>query len=156
MRLLVAAVGRLRGGPEADLVEHYLTRATAAGRSAAFGPCDLVEVEAGQSGDAAREASLLLAAIPKGAQIILLDERGESWPSRLFGRKLAQWRDQGVPVIAFVIGGPNGADAAVKSAAHATLAFGPQTWPHRLARVMLAEQIYRAISIETGGPYHRD
>lgn len=156
MRIVIAAVGRLRGGPEADMTIDYLKRATAAGKPAALGPCDLAEVEAATSGDAAREADLLLKAIPKGATVIALDERGEAWSSRLFGQKLARWRDQGAPALTFLIGGPNGLAPAIKDAAHGQLAFGPQTWPHRLVRVMLAEQIYRAISIETGSPYHRD
>jgi 23S rRNA (pseudouridine1915-N3)-methyltransferase len=156
MRIQVIAVGRLRGGPEADMTADYLTRATQTGRSAGFGPCELTEVEAQVSGDPAREAELLLKSIPKGAMRIALDERGEAWPSRGFGRKLAGWRDQGVPACAFLIGGPNGLAPEVRESAEARLAFGPQTWPHRLVRVMLAEQIYRAISIETGGPYHRD
>lgn len=156
MRILIAAVGRLRTGPEADLTDDYLTRATNAGRGVGFGPCTLSEVEAQTSGDPAREADLLSRAIPKGALRIALDERGDPWTSRAFGRKLAAWRDQGLPAAAFLIGGPNGLAPDLRDAAEARLAFGPQTWPHRLVRVMLAEQIYRAISIETGSPYHRD
>jgi 23S rRNA (pseudouridine1915-N3)-methyltransferase len=156
MRIHVLAVGRLRSGPEAELTDDYLTLATQTGRPAGFGPCTLTEVEAQVSGDPAREADLLLKSVPKGAVRIALDERGEAWTSRAFGRKLASWRDQGSPASAFLVGGPNGLAADLRDGADARLAFGPQTWPHRLVRVMLAEQIYRAISIETGGPYHRD
>jgi 23S rRNA (pseudouridine1915-N3)-methyltransferase len=156
MRILIAAVGRLRGGPEADLTADYLTRATQAGRAIALGPCALSEVEAPVSGDPEREAELLAKLIPKGAVRVALDERGDALASRAFSRKLAQWRDQGAPAAAFLIGGPNGLTPDLRESADAVLAFGPQTWPHRLVRVMLAEQIYRAITIETGGPYHRD
>ncbi|MBU6373901.1 MAG: 23S rRNA (pseudouridine(1915)-N(3))-methyltransferase RlmH [Alphaproteobacteria bacterium] len=156
MRVLIAAVGRLRGGPEAELTADYLQRATSAGKPAALGPFELAEVEAGTSGDAAREADLLLKAVPKGAVRVVLDERGAPWTSRAFAERLARWRDQGVPAVAFLIGGPNGLAERVRAEADATLAFGPQTWPHRLVRVMLAEQLYRAVTIETGSPYHRD
>lgn len=149
-------MGRLKQGPEAALVEDYLARARQAGRSLGFTAVDCVEQEAATAGDKPREAELLRKATPAGAKIILLSERGEAWTSRKLSKTLAKWRDEGAPAIAFWIGGPDGTDAALDPLAHAKLAFGPATWPHKLARVMLAEQIYRAFSIEAGSPYHRD
>lgn len=156
MRLIIAAVGRLRSGPEAALTEDYLDRASKAGRPLALGPAQLIEVEAGVSGDAPREAELLLKSCPPGAKRILLDERGENWPSRRLADALERWRDSGAPACCFYISGPNGAAPTLAHAADATIAFGVQTWPHRLVRAMLAEQLYRAVSILAGSPYHRD
>jgi len=156
MRLVIAAIGRLRSGPEAELTADYLARATAAGRGIGLGPADLRELEAKPSGDQAREAALLLAEGPAGSVRIAMDERGEALPSRELAQRLARWRDQGVPGAVFCLGGADGLDESVRRSAQAVLAFGPQTWPHRLARVMLAEQLYRAVTILCGSPYHRD
>lgn len=156
MRLMIAAVGRLRGGPEADLTAEYLARIGPAGRGIGLGPAELKEVEARTAGDREREAELLLALAPEGARRVLLDETGEAWPSRRWARKLGAWRDEGVPAAVFFIGGPDGASERIRAGAAHTLAFGPQTWPHRLVRVMLAEQLYRAVTILCGSPYHRD
>lgn len=156
MRLLVAAVGRLRGGPEAEIAADYLARIGPLGRNLGLGPAELREVEAKSMGDREREGALLLAAAPAGARMILLDEAGEAWPSKLLAARLAHWRDQGVPAATFCIGGADGASQALKAAVHERLAFGPQTWPHRLVRVMLAEQLYRAVTILCGTPYHRE
>ena len=84
--------------------------------------------------------------------------RKSKWPvvAGDFAGNLAKWRDQGVPDLVFLIGGAEGYGDAVKSAVPETLAFGPQTWPHRFVRVMLSEQVYRAVSILAGTPYHKD
>jgi len=156
MRLLIAAVGRLRGGPEAELTADYLARIGPAGRAIGLGPAELKEVEAKTAGDREREAELLLSQAPDGAKRILLDETGEAWPSRRWAEKLGAWRDEGAPAAVFFIGGPDGASDRLRASAQHILAFGPQTWPHRLVRVMLAEQLYRAVSILCGSPYHRD
>ena len=113
-------------------------------------------MEAKPPGDVEREGDLLLAASPPGGVRVLLDERGEAWPSRALASRIATWRDQGRPALTFLIGGADGTSAAVKAAADARLAFGPQTWPHRLVRAMAAEQLYRAVTILCGSPYHRD
>ena len=155
MKLRVAAIGRVRSGPEALLCEDYLSRIGVAGRMLGLGPIDVVENEAPRAGDRAREAELLINAVPAGARRILLDERGDEWPSRTLSEKLARWRDGGTPCVCFWIGGPDGASAELRSAADDKLAFGPQTWPHKLVRVMLLEQIYRAVTILGGNPYHR-
>lgn len=155
MRITVAAVGRLGRAPEAALARDYLDRATATGRSLGLGPVELVEVEACRPGKAA-EAAALLAALPPDAHRIALDERGRAMGSRDFARQLEALRDSGVRRAAFLIGGADGLDPEVREGAAGLLAFGPQTWPHALVRVMLAEQLYRAVTILAGGPYHRD
>jgi 23S rRNA (pseudouridine1915-N3)-methyltransferase len=117
---------------------------------------EIVETETPRDGDKAGEAEWLLKAAPAGARKILLDERGDEWASRALASKLADWRDNGLGAACFWIGGPDGVSPALRQAADDKLAFGPQTWPHKLVRVMLAEQIYRAVTILSGSPYHRD
>jgi 23S rRNA (pseudouridine1915-N3)-methyltransferase len=156
LRILIAAVGRLRDAPEAQLTTDYLTRAANSGRQLGFKSVDLVEVEAKPPGDPRAEASALYRATPDEARKILLDERGSEWSSRQLAEKLARWRDDGLPCATFWIGGADGVSQSVKDNADEKLAFGRQTWPHRLVRVMIAEQIYRALTILCGTPYHRD
>jgi 23S rRNA (pseudouridine1915-N3)-methyltransferase len=156
VRILIAAVGRLRDSPEALLAADYLSRAAASGRGLGFKSVDLIEVEAKPPGDPRAEAAALFRATPDGARKILLDERGSEWASRQLAEKLARWRDDGLPSACFWIGGPDGAAQGLKDQAEEILAFGRQTWPHRLVRVMIAEQIYRAVTILSGNPYHRD
>jgi len=117
-------------------------------------PVEIVEVEARKPGKAAEAEAILARA--EGAHLIACDERGEAMASRAFAARLAALRDNGVRHLAFAIGGADGLDPAVRRAARRTLAFGPQTWPHALVRAMLAEQVYRAVSILAGAPYHRD
>lgn len=153
MRITCLVVGRLKSGPERDLVDEYLKRAGPIARSLGFRGIEEVEVAAGGGMDA--EAGRLLARIPAGAKCIRLDEFGKSRRSGDFADQLARWRDQGVPDLVFLIGGAEGYGEAVRAACPDTMAFGPQTWPHRLVRVMLAEQVYRAVSILAGTPYHK-
>jgi 23S rRNA (pseudouridine1915-N3)-methyltransferase len=154
MKIAIVAVGRLGRGPEAELVRLYAERAGAAGRALGLGPVELVEVEARKPGKAA-EAEALMAHLD-GAHLIACDEHGRQLTSRAFAAEIGKLRDDGVRRLAFVIGGADGLDSAILQAAKSTLAFGPQTWPHALARVMLAEQVYRAVSILARSPYHRD
>lgn len=156
MRLDVIAVGRLRGGPEAELCEDYIGRVNAVGRQAHLAPADLRELE--PKGGITRQSAgtALREALPKGYISVLLDERGESFSSRALAEKLAVWRDQGRSGVAFLIGGADGVDDTLRKDCDLLMAFGPQTWPHKLARVMVCEQIYRAVSLLTGSPYHRD
>lgn len=156
MRIVIAAVGRLRSGPEIDLVRDYVARANAAGKHLALAPVDHVEVEGKPPGDQRREAAALLAATPEKSKIVLLDEHGESWTSRQFAETLARWRDDGVGCVTFWIGGADGAAQALKDQADVKIAYGRQTWPHKLVRAMLSEQIYRAVMILGSTPYHRD
>lgn len=156
MRLLIAAVARLRDGPEAALSADYVARAAAAGRQLGFKSVELIEVEGKPPGDMRAESAALLRATPDNARKILLDERGAEWRSRQFAEKLARWRDDGAPCATFWIGGADGVAQSMRDRADESFALGRQTWPHKLVRVMLAEQIYRAITILAGAPYHRD
>ena len=149
-------MGRLRDGPEAALSADYVARAAAAGKQLGFKGVELTEVEGRPAGDQRAEAAALYRATPDDARKILLDERGAEWTSRQLAEKLARWRDDGIPCATFWIGGADGASQSVKDNADEKLAFGRQTWPHRLVRVMIAEQVYRAVTILCGTPYHRD
>ena len=155
MRLLVCAVGRLRAGPERDMVSDYLMRAGRTGAPLGLGPALLHEVEDRAGGGAAAEARLLQRAVPKGAAVCALDERGRMLSSPEFAALIAGWRDAGRPAAAFLIGGADGLDPGLRAGAAAAVSFGPMVWPHMLARVMLAEQLYRAAAILAGTPYHR-
>ena len=154
MKIAVVAVGRLGCAPEADLAKTYAERATVAGRALGIGPVEVVEVEARKSGKAA-EADALKPHL-EGAHVIACDEHGKALGSRVFAGEIAALRDRGVRRLALVIGGADGLDPGLMAAANGRLAFGPQTWPHALVRAMLAEQVYRAVTILVGSPYHRD
>ncbi len=145
-------MGRLGKSAEARLALDYVDRATAVGRTHGLGPVEIVEVEGRGPGGA---APALLERLD-GGHLIACDERGAGRPSRDFASRLGRLRDHGVRRLVFAVGGADGLDGAVLKAARERLAFGPQTWPHALARVMLAEQIYRAATIMAGSPYHRD
>ncbi|QMU58419.1 MAG: 23S rRNA (pseudouridine(1915)-N(3))-methyltransferase RlmH [Boseongicola sp.] len=155
MKLKIAAVGRMRAGPEADLTADYLNRFDRTGRALGLGPVTVAEVEAKKGGMPA-EATLLEKSIGNATPICTLDERGKLISSRDFADLIANWRDQGRAEAAFVIGGADGIDPALRAKADYSLSFGKMVWPHLLVRVMLAEQLYRAASILAGAPYHRD
>ena len=151
MRLTIAAIGRAGRGPERDLYEHYANRIR--------WPLALREVEEKHKLPVPelmrREGELLLAAAPAGAIMTALDRRGRQMDSEAFARQLARWRDQSVADVAFLIGGADGHAEALLKKASLVLSFGAMTWPHQLARAMLAEQIYRGQQILAGHPYHR-
>jgi 23S rRNA (pseudouridine1915-N3)-methyltransferase len=154
VRIAIVAIGRLSRSPETELVKLYVERATAAGRALGLGPFEVVEVESRKPGKAA-EAEALRPHL-EGSHVIACDERGKARASRAFAEEVATLRDRGVRRLAFVIGGADGLDPALTAQAQGQLAFGPQTWPHALARAMLAEQLWRAVSILAGSPYHRE
>jgi 23S rRNA (pseudouridine1915-N3)-methyltransferase len=153
MKIRVLACGRLKRGPERDLVEEYISRAEAAAPRLGFRGITAIEVEAG--GGLEAEGVRLLAKLPEGALAIRLDEAGENLTSAAFAGRLARWRDQGTGELVFLIGGAEGYADEVRRAVPLSIAYGVQTWPHRLVRVMLAEQIYRAMTILAGTPYHK-
>jgi len=155
MRIHICAVGRLRTGPEKELIDDYLKRFDRTGRALSLGPAKVIEVEDKKGGGMAAEAALLNRAIPDGALICVLDERGTVETSPAFANRIAAWRDDGVSDLAFVIGGADGLDPALRGHARHALSFGKMVWPHMMVRVMLSEQLYRAASILSGGPYHR-
>lgn len=155
MRVHLIAVGRARGGPEAALVDDWLTRFDRTARPLGLGPARLLEVEDRKGRGAEAEGELILAALPDGAALIVLDERGRTLTSPDFAGRLADWRDQGRRDLALAIGGADGHPEAVRARADLLLSFGRMVWPHMLARAMAAEQIYRAATILAGSPYHR-
>ena len=155
MRLLIVAVGRLRPGPEMSLVNDYVHRAERTGRPLGVSSVSVAEVDDRKGSGKAAEAALIRKALPKGARLVCLDERGKVIGSPDFADRIAGWRDTGTQDIAFVIGGADGIDPALVAEADFTLSLGKMVWPHMLVRVMLSEQIYRACSILAGAPYHR-
>lgn len=155
MRLRIVAVGRLRAGPERDLIDDYLKRADRTGRALGLGPVEVIEVEDKRGGGQAAEAALLRKAVPETAVLWALDERGKILSSPDFAQAIAGHRDDGAPEVCFMIGGADGIAPELRTQAHRKLSFGAMVWPHMLARVMLSEQIYRANSILAGAPYHR-
>jgi 23S rRNA (pseudouridine1915-N3)-methyltransferase len=154
VKLTLLCVGKLGASPESGLAKDWARRATQTGRASGFGPVEIVEIEPRKGGRAA-EAEALIRRFGTG-MIIACDERGQAMRSRAFADHLARLRDDGVQHLTLVIGGADGLDASVLDRASLVLAFGPQTWPHALARAMLAEQVYRAATLMAGLPYHRD
>ena len=152
MKITFAAVGRLRSGPLKEAFDDYARRLKP--------PPSLREIEKGRGSSAPErtrnEARALSRALPKGATVVALDETGTPVSSRYFAARIAQWQDRGTQDLAFLIGGADGLAPEITANAAAVLGFGRQTWPHFLVRVMLAEQLYRAHTILTGHPYHRE
>ena len=159
MRLAVAAIGRLKEGPERELAERYRKRAEQVGRRIGFRDVEIIEIRESRAQEVGKrmiEESIALAnVIPDKAATIILDERGENLDSAALAKRLARWRDDGRPAGVFIIGGDDGLVPNLRDAASLTLAFGAATWPHQLVRTMLLEQIYRAVTILSGHPYHR-
>lgn len=160
MRILIAAVGRMKAGAERDLVARYLDRAGKLGRTLGIPKVDVIEIPEARAPRAAdrmaEEAAALSALLPERAIRVVLDERGRTMPSADFSARLARWRDEGAPALAFLIGGADGHGPALRESADLLLSFGAMTWPHQLVRVMAAEQIYRALTVIAGHPYHRE
>jgi 23S rRNA (pseudouridine1915-N3)-methyltransferase len=159
MRVVIAAVGRLKSGPERDLAERYLKRTAQVGRNLGLSAFDIIEIRESRADNAARrmlEESIAIAnVIPERAVTVLLDERGETLPSAAFAGRLQAWRTEDKPSVVFVIGGADGLAPGLKEKSNLTMGFGAATWPHQLVRVMLLEQLYRAVTILSGHPYHR-
>jgi 23S rRNA (pseudouridine1915-N3)-methyltransferase len=159
MRIVFAAVGRLKQGPERELAERYRKRALDAGRSVGLSAVDIVEIKESRARDAARrmlEESIAIAnIIPDGAIIAILDQRGENMSSGVLAARLQEWRGQHKPAVVFVIGAADGLAPSLREKANLAIGFGAATWPHQLIRIMLLEQVYRAVTILTGHPYHR-
>jgi 23S rRNA (pseudouridine1915-N3)-methyltransferase len=159
MKITVAAVGRIRGGPEADLIEEYASRTRKAGRI--LGLTDLEFTDSAESRKPSaharkmHEAAWLVSQCSSKSKLIALDERGKSINSEAFARTLQSEIDSGTSQLVFALGGPDGLAKCVHDRADLVISFGPMTWPHKLARAMLAEQIYRAVTILTNHPYHR-
>ena len=172
MRLIVAAIGRLKDGPERELVERYRKRADQTGKRIGFRDVEVLEIRESRAQEVGKrmieESIALTSLIPDRAITIILDERGESLDSATLANRLGRWRDDGRPATVFIIGGDDGRPATVfviggddglapsiGDKAAFRLAFGESTWPHPLVRVMLLEQLYRCTTILSGHPYHR-
>lgn len=151
MKLMIAAIGRAGRGPERDLYEHYAGRIR--------WPLVLRELEEKRKLPPPqlmqREGELLLGAVPVGATLVALDRRGKVLDSEAFAARLGAWRDSSVSDLAFLIGGADGHTEQLLKKSALVLSFGAMTWPHLMARGMLAEQIYRAQQLLAGHPYHR-
>jgi len=152
MRVTIVAIGKQRDGALKALEQLYAGRMTwplsvrEVAEKRKLPPAEMKE----------REGALLLDACPKEATLVALDARGKTMGSADFAKRLAQWRDNGVADLAFLIGGADGLNDSVKRRADLLLSFGPMTWPHFLARGMLLEQLYRAQTLLAGHPYHRE
>ena len=159
MRIAILAAGLARGTPQNALVEEYLTRARGIGRRLGVVSVAVEEISLSKLREerarVAEEGQKLAARIPPGAHVIALDARGKGMTSEAFAEMLGAMRDAGARDLIFLIGGPDGLDPGPDVKPGRSLAFGPQTWPHLLVRVMLAEQIYRALTILGNHPYHR-
>lgn len=159
MRIYFASIGKLKSGAERELFDRYADRIAKSGRS--LGMILAPELEFSESRAAKarerkeEEAAALLAAVPEDAVLVALDERGQAISSKTFAERLESWKDEGAPAIAFLIGGPDGHGQALLDRATLRIALGAMTWPHQIARALIAEQVYRAITIMSGHPYHR-
>ena len=159
MRIAIAAIGRMKTGPERELVARYLERARATGKPLGLTHFDIAEWAESRAGSATRrkteEAADLIKAAPDGYVRVALDEHGKSTTSETFAADIAKWRDAGRAGLTFFIGGADGLDAELVAGADRVLSFSPLTWPHQLVRILLTEQLYRATTILSGHPYHR-
>ncbi len=160
MHIHLIAVGKLKKGPERELVSRYLSRAAQTGRQSGLTGFATREIpEARETSPTARknrEAQAIRAACPPDAPLILLDETGKGLASRQLADKVAQLNDSGTRNLCFIIGGPDGLAPELRQQAHLILALSPLTWPHQIARILVAEQLYRITTLLAGHPYHRD
>lgn len=160
MKLRVVAVGRVKSGPERDLVERYSERLRGTGRSIGVGGVDLIEIPESRAANAAarkrEEADAFENRLKDCSTLIAFDERGQHLTSRAFAALIERGAQAGAGDMAFLIGGPDGLDPAIRERANTVVAFGSLTMPHQLVRVLVLEQLYRAATILTGHPYHRD
>jgi 23S rRNA (pseudouridine1915-N3)-methyltransferase len=159
MRVVIAAVGRLKAGPERELAERYRQRAATTGRALGISAIEIVEVRESRARATDRrvveETIALASIIPENAVIVVLDGRGRNLTSESFAAQLRAWRAS-AQALCLVIGGADGLGAALCERAELMIAFGSATWPHQLVRIMLLEQIYRGLTILSGHPYHRE
>lgn len=159
MRVGLFAVGRLKAGPEKDLAARYLDRFAKAGPAIGLEFSRIAEVAESRASSAdtrkREEAAMLEKSLPEGSLLLLLDERGKALDSPGFATLLGSFRDMGKRDLMIAIGGADGLDPALHARADATVCLGKMTWPHQLVRILIAEQLYRAVTILSGHPYHR-
>jgi 23S rRNA (pseudouridine1915-N3)-methyltransferase len=161
MHLGIIAIGQMRGTDEMPLVEDFHLRIEASGRQLGISGLSILELRAKRGltgGEKKRSENALIAdaLARRNGPLIVLDEAGKSLTSRAFTDRLQGWIERGDRDVTFVIGGADGLDDTIRARADMVLSFGPMTWPHMLARVLLCEQIWRSVSILTRHPYHRD
>jgi 23S rRNA (pseudouridine1915-N3)-methyltransferase len=158
MRVIVGAVGRMKQGPERELAERYCKRAAQSGRGIGLKAVEIIEIRESRARELERrliEESIALATIiPERAAVAILDERGDALDSATFAATLRKWREEDRPAACFIVGGADGLAPSLRDRASLRLSFGAATWPHQLVRIMLLEQIYRAVTILAGHPYH--
>ncbi len=155
-KLIIRAGGAMRAGPERDMVDDYINRANLLSRQTGFLAVEEQAVDVRSCKSRTEETQKLFESIPNSALCIALDERGKTLTSRQMAKHFAQARDEGHSEIYLVIGAADGFEPSAIPGHVRKWALGPQTWPHKLVRVMVAEQTYRALSILAGTPYHRD
>lgn len=159
MRIGIVAVGRLKAGPEKDLVSRYLDRFAKAGPASGLDFSRVTELVESRASNAAtrkrEEAAQIEKALPDNALVVALDERGKSWNSEEFAAFVGDHKDRGRRDMVLIIGGADGLDPDLRDRADLTLNLGKMTWPHQVVRILLAEQLYRAVTILSGHPYHR-
>ena len=156
MKISLRACGIIRSGPEREMIDDYLQRAQGLARGTGFLSVDEQQVDLRSAKTRAHETQVLLGDVPAGAKLVIFDERGKTPTSRQISKQFASWRDDGISQLVLVIGGADGFEPSAIPAGATRWAFGPQTWPHKMVRLMAAEQIYRALSILARTPYHRD
>lgn len=159
MKITIAAIGHLKTGPEKEMAADYERRISGLGRKAGVSGLSVHDWAESRAADVkqrmADEARQLWSVVPEGTPVLALDERGEALSSAAFAKFLAAEAGRGAKQLTLMVGGPDGHAAETRGKALKTISFGPMTWPHRMVRVMLLEQIYRAVTILVNHPYHR-
>ncbi len=158
MKITIRAAGLIKSGPERDLIDTYLKRANGIARGVGITEISENGIDIRNAKSRAQETEIILSYPQNNTPhvLIVLDERGKALSSRHMAKAIANWRDDGQKHIIFAIGGADGFAPSALPAGVFKWNFGAQTWPHKLVRVMISEQIYRAVSILSGSPYHRD
>ena len=156
MKITLRAGGIIRSGPEREMIDDYLQRAQGLARGTGFLSVEEQQVDLRSAKSREAETQTLLRDLPASAKLVIFDERGKTPTSRQISKHFANWRDDGMPQLVLTIGGADGFEPSAIPPGTTRWAFGPQTWPHKMVRMMAAEQIYRALSILARTPYHRD
>jgi len=156
VKITLRAGGVIRSGPEREMIDDYLQRAQGLARATGFLSVEEQQVDLRSAKSRQAETQTLLGDMPAGAKLVIFDERGKTPSSRQISKHIANWRDDGISQLVLVIGGADGFEPSAIPPGTTRWAFGPQTWPHKMVRLMASEQIYRALSILARTPYHRD